>query len=122
MKDFCWICGNTADSREHRYKNSELKRAFPKLSKDQDFLGIALNISFSSGNAYWVKGHDENSQKYPRLICTPCNNTKTQPMDDAYEALSKWCWENPQATFIDLHVVWGNALFRESQLTGSNEE
>ena len=76
----CWMCGSSADSREHRYKNSEIKRAFPASNKNQfsDCPGIAFNFSYNDGNCYWVRGSNQNSEKYPRLICAFCNNKRTQ--------------------------------------------
>lgn len=113
------MCGSPANSREHRYKKSELERAFLPLKKYQPSdtpPGIAFRVSPNSGDCYWVKGHNANSEKYPRLICKLCNNEKTQSMDNAYDKLSKWCWENPEATFIDLSAIWGSDYYKQVPL------
>lgn len=72
----CWICQiNVADSEEHKFKASDIRRQF----------GKKFDAVYYDGN----KMHTFNSPKdklikFPKIICTDCNNNKTRNADIAY--------------------------------------
>ncbi len=117
-KNGCWMCGGIANSREHRYKRTELNRFAPNLnrSKQSSKKEWPISISFESGNLFYIKSLDADRERYPPLICEACNTTNTQNMDLAYDQLSKWCWENPEASYINLHELWGNNYLKKIEL------
>jgi hypothetical protein len=78
----CWICGDPANSGEHKAKKSDLKAVFLKVSDQRPIHyhdGIRLNRKVMSLNANLLKWRD--------CICHYCNTTRTQPHDLAWEAL-----------------------------------
>jgi hypothetical protein len=101
----CWMCGREANSREHRYKKTDLKRLFPLKNKHTPYSSedLPLSVSFAEdARTISIKDPDAGNQKYPPLICADCNNKHTQSMDKAYDKFSEWCWKNPRATYFNL--------------------
>jgi hypothetical protein len=88
--DLCWICrSNPANSGEHRFKASDVRARVPDLGPDKCvFLqrGRATNDPVISPKARILK--------YPKSLCTSCNDTLTQPYDLAWEKLSKHLRDN----------------------------
>ncbi len=72
----CWICGDTADSGEHKSKRSDLKAVFGKVSAKRP-------IHFHDGTKLnrKVKSLDADVLKWRNVICHYCNTTRTQPHD-----------------------------------------
>lgn len=107
----CWMCGREANSREHRYKKTDLKRLFSPKNKHTPYSSkdLPLSVSFAEGaGTEFIKGPDASNQKYPPMICLECNNRRTQGMDNAYDKLSTWCWKNPRASYFNLKEIWGD--------------
>jgi lactate dehydrogenase-like 2-hydroxyacid dehydrogenase len=82
----CWICGRPADSGEHVFKASELKRLFDKDGYSFD----DLPFYFHSEGHQRIPGPNSKRMKYPKLICSRCNNDATSDFDHAYNRLSDW--------------------------------
>lgn len=82
----CWICGADADSREHLVKASDIKSVFGSevTHKSPLYLhnGRARNQAVGS-----IKS---KSLKYTPVICSCCNNKRTQPHDRAWQKLSEY--------------------------------
>jgi hypothetical protein len=80
----CWICGAPADSREHKFKRSDLLRASDSWSPtDQPSL-------LRDNRLRRLQGPNSNLVKFDKNLCYECNTTRTQPYDRAYEVLSNW--------------------------------
>jgi hypothetical protein len=78
----CWICGDPADSGEHKSKKSDLKTIFGDVSAERPIHfhdGAKLNRK--------VKSLDADVLKWRKVICHHCNTTRTQPHDMAWERL-----------------------------------
>lgn len=87
MLEVCWICNeNKADSEEHRFKASDIKKRYGKKFD-------AFQISDS--NFRQVQSYKEKSFKYQKIICTDCNNNKTRHADDAYDIFVHKISEDP---------------------------
>jgi hypothetical protein len=80
--DRCWWCGDKATTEEHRFKHSTLRRIATKdgtidprnlFKKADDYEGLLRSISKGS-QVRWRKN-----------LCAPCNNTRSQPFDSAYD-------------------------------------
>jgi hypothetical protein len=80
----CWICGNVADSEEHKFKASDLKR----------FHGKKMDAYYVSGEAIKIDSYKDKVLKFPKVICINCNNTLTGPHDDAYDKFVDFCFRN----------------------------
>lgn len=78
----CWICGDPADSGEHKAKRSDLKATFPDISS-------ARPIYFHDGEGLNrpVSHLDDAILKWRRILCHDCNTRRTQPHDLAWERL-----------------------------------
>jgi len=81
----CWICSqNEAISGEHRVKSSDIKAVLGTPTQQAPFRmhdDVRRNIPVGSLKA--------DRLKLPGRICEPCNTTRSQPYDRAWEALSE---------------------------------
>ena len=79
----CWLCGAEADSSEHMVKASDFRSIFPGVDQRNPVFRHSKerrNLSVKGGNA--------DALKFRPSLCQYCNNTRTQPHDRAWEALS----------------------------------
>ena len=85
----CWICGDPADSREHRFKASDIRLHIGELTQAKPLFRAPdgskpLRIGSENAKAF----------KFSKSICQKCNNQRTQPYDRAWETLSKYFFDN----------------------------
>ncbi|MFA5363168.1 MAG: hypothetical protein WC335_08050 [Candidatus Omnitrophota bacterium] len=73
---YCWWCGNSATTREHKYKKSQLKRCF---NSKEDL------VRFSGKTTQPIRGLDSKRLKFNASLCRICNNERSQPYDKAYD-------------------------------------
>ncbi len=85
----CWWCGATANSREHKFKRSDLARMRgPK----------GLIWGDSTGESRAVRSDRRSSLvKFEANLCSTCNNARSQPFDRAYDEFSDYAWNNSRA-------------------------
>ena len=82
----CWICQiYEADSREHKFKASDIKRNFGK--KNIDVLYISQEINK-------ISSYKDDKLTFEKLICISCNTKNTRPHDDAYNIFIEYCNAN----------------------------
>lgn len=86
----CWICGDTADSREHSIKASDLKGYFGHLGEERLYRHTDTTINEP------IMSIGSNKLTFKNKICKKCNNERTQPYDCAWEVLSKYLQTNWQ--------------------------
>jgi hypothetical protein len=77
-KDVCWWCGNTANSREHRHKKSDLKRIF---GGDKKFDAVICR----DDETIYLQGPDSHKAKFEKSLCHNCNTARSQKFDLAYD-------------------------------------
>lgn len=80
----CWICGSTANSREHRAKRSDLKSIAGERSQFRP-----LYFHSRGARNRIIGSLNSDKLKWAQPICSKCNNTTTQKHDKAWELLSK---------------------------------
>jgi len=84
----CWICGDPADSDEHKFKRSDLVVRYGRSwsTEQQPF------VIRGDGSSRWtrIQGPNDRKNLYEKLLCRPCNNARTKPFDLAYEHFSQW--------------------------------
>jgi hypothetical protein len=102
------MCGSPADSAEHKFKKADLVRAHGKGPyKGDDALAHVV-----AGSQKLVQGPNSHAMKYPKNLCSKCNNAKSQPWDQAYDRLIDWVLENEsdvlRKRFIDFKRVFGS--------------
>lgn len=79
----CWICGDVADSREHRIKKTDLKESFGDFSQSKPiFISTDGKLNKPAGSL------KSDRLKFGKNICRLCNGTLTQPYDLAWGSLS----------------------------------
>ena len=81
----CWWCGNEADSREHKYKRSDIVSQFGSGPYRDVVRG-------QEGDSTWsnVQGPDSKWLKFEKNLCSVCNNSASQPYDQAYECVMQY--------------------------------
>jgi hypothetical protein len=85
-KNHCWWCGNEADSAEHKYKQTDLKREFGKVP----YKGRKEIVRGISGKLRKILGPNSKEVKFKKNICQNCNNNKSQSFDSEYEKFTKY--------------------------------
>lgn len=84
---YCWLCGKSADSGEHKIKKSDLIRIFGKSS---EMAGQGLLYETHDRGYVRLQGPNSKHVKYDGVICKKCNNEKTQACDQAYDEFIKY--------------------------------
>jgi YgiT-type zinc finger domain-containing protein len=84
----CWICGDPADSDEHRRKRSDLVSRYGRSWKPEQQPFVIRG----DGRSFWTRlqGPDDRKNLYRKMLCCACNNARTRPFDKAYQAFSNW--------------------------------
>lgn len=103
IDEICWWCGAVADSREHRFKRSRLKK----------HLGAGPGVSAGDwSNPEIIQGPNAKSMKFPKVLCRRCNNDRSSPFDRAYDVFADFISTNPEyfrfRYWVDLTGVFGS--------------
>lgn len=97
----CWICGDLANSKEHKFKASDIKRIH----------GKKFNALFVHENATQISSYKDRILKFPEIICEECNVKRTRPHDDAYDIFINYCIENYESLLaskeLDFEIIFG---------------
>lgn len=103
----CWICGGIATTGEHRIKHSDLKDLYPAITPESPLYYRRDGIQKRP-----IRSLKSDHLKFDALLCTRCNNARTQTYDKAWETLSKYLLTNwneiLKVNKIDLHKVFPN--------------
>jgi hypothetical protein len=112
----CWICGDPADSDEHRRKRSDLVARYgASWTPDQQPFVIR-----GDGSDRWTRIQSPNDRKnvYENMLCSPCNNKRTRPFDLSYQRFSQWILAASAILHIkdgiDFGEIYGDAYVEES--------
>ena len=108
----CWICGELANTGEHKIKKSLLNDIFKKN------FDIKSLQHFKNGKFTTLQGANSKKIQYLNSLCTICNNHKTQVFDFAFDKFFKYIKNNHKTIFktkmIDFSVIYGNNYNLES--------
>jgi hypothetical protein len=101
----CWICAKVADTREHKFKKSDLIRSSTTWAPDD------LPYFIGSGGRRRIPSANSRLATFGKVLCGDCNSARTQPFDRAYEAFSTWV-NNAGETImtmdkLDFTVIYG---------------
>jgi hypothetical protein len=104
----CWWCGNPANSREHKFKRTDIERWFgPGPYRD----GRTLVKHGHDQHPSDVTGSKSKVFKFEPMICGRCNGERSQPFDSAYDLFMEHLFANEAAVLasgeIDLRAVYG---------------
>lgn len=83
----CWWCGQRADSKEHRFKASDLRWMF------QDSPSLWLDAGERPTR---LQGPGAKAVLFPHVLCRDCNSARSQPFDDAYSAFFTYICEGAE--------------------------
>ncbi|SMG49316.1 hypothetical protein SAMN05661096_03602 [Marivirga sericea] len=104
----CWICGNTADSDEHKFKRSDIVKAYGKgqYVEKGEFQPMLINIR----NSY-ISGSNDKKITIRNVLCQKCNNHLSQPFDTSYEKFSNYISNHidliQESNKIDFQDIYG---------------
>jgi hypothetical protein len=105
----CWWCGSPADSREHKFKRSDLVRAYGL----PPYRGDRTLIRHSEGRATEASGPTSDIFKFERTLCQKCNNERSQPFDRSYDEFISFVSDRPGQILdqmaISLRSVYGSS-------------
>ena len=103
----CWICGEFADTREHRLKKADLVRGYGP----GPYRAGSAPVRVRSGVILPVQGPGADVLKYSPSLCASCNNAATQPYDRAYDKFVTSVLTNEatvlKSRIIDMEQVFG---------------
>lgn len=107
----CWICGNIADSEEHKIKASDLRRY---LGKNFDAFYKSDESIFEGKTSY-----KNRLFKFPKIICQNCNNNVTKDADVSYDEFAKYIDRNFNSLINDRHIdfckIYGEGWISQKQ-------
>ena len=83
----CWICNNSAGSREHIIKQSDIRRLF---SRGPYKKGERLKKIEQNAKNKIIQSEDSSHIKYQKSLCMYCNSTRSQPWDQAYDKFMEY--------------------------------
>jgi hypothetical protein len=104
----CWWCRSPADSREHKFKRTDIERGFgPGPYRE----GRTLVRQGHDDRPSDVTGSKSKVFKFEPMICSRCNGARSQPFDYAYDRFMDHIFDNEEAVTgsgeIDLREVYG---------------
>ncbi|MCW5206857.1 hypothetical protein VU08_08035 [Desulfobulbus sp. F5] len=109
----CWMCGAPADSREHKFKKSDIVRRYGAQPFKE--MGGVVHCRHSEKKYKDIQGASAKVLTYNPIICSRCNNVVSQPWDQAYQQFESWLFNNSsvilQRRFILLEEVFGTDMF-----------
>lgn len=105
----CWWCGSPANSREHKFKRTDIERGFGRGPYRAD------RTLVKHGFDQWpsdVTGSKSKVFKFEPVICARCNGERSQSFDAAYDQFMDYLFDNEAAVLrsgeVDLDRVYGD--------------
>ncbi|MGW8779228.1 hypothetical protein ACWGNM_14275 [Streptomyces sp. NPDC055796] len=100
----CWWCGNDAETAEHKFKHSDLRR----LNAD----GVGL-LWGDGEKLESIRSLRKSSRvRFTSNLCASCNNARSQKFDRAYDRFAEHIWERSDrlhsSRFIDMADIYGS--------------
>jgi len=111
----CWICGDLANSGEHRIKKGDIVSKYGKGS----YVGADKVCIVKGSKIKEIHGAKSDLLKYEEVLCSKCNNTNSQPFDKAYEKFIDYIDQNKAEILykrcIDFYKVYGDNFEKEQR-------
>ena len=94
----CWWCGALADSREHKFKQAELRMNNGR----GPWLGNDAVVHARHGEELRpIQGPNASSVKFGSSLCKNCNNARSQVFDRAYDRFIEFMAANESMVGVD---------------------
>jgi len=101
------MCGDKADSAEHKIKRADLIRQFG----GGPYKGDNALLHSRQDRLTPMQGPSSPLVKFEKTLCIPCNTTRSQPFDRAYDAFVGWNLSNEAVVckrrVLDFEEVYG---------------
>jgi hypothetical protein len=113
----CWWCQERdADSREHKFKRSDLIREHGRGELRDDRTLVAYRGNKQSEH----RSTKNDALKFSPSLCAYCNNTRSQPFDQAYDRFIEWVFGNEESVLADRSLDLERALDSEWSRAGED--
>jgi hypothetical protein len=116
----CWWCGNFADSREHKIKNTDFSAMYGKgdLKKTPDGAPfLVINGNSKEEKVRQIQSSTSDWLQYEYNFCKECNTKKSRNFDIDYEIFSKYVANNVndiiKTSSIDFRKVFDDDNYLE---------
>lgn len=98
----CWWCQvRPADSGEHKFKRSDLTRVHGR----GELRGPKTLVVHSGERSSEHRSTKSNALKFTKSMCTYCNNTRSQPFDQAYDKFIEWVVANEARVLAERRIM-----------------
>lgn len=108
----CWWCGDVANSREHKWKKSEIKAMYG-LAGSESYPLLWID---DDGNSKSIQGPDSVVVKFEKSLCQNCNNARSQQFDRTYDQ-----WIEYLAANYD-RIIESRSIDMRDIVDGTSEE
>jgi hypothetical protein len=102
----CWWCGENGNSGEHKFKRTDLIGEFGATFSEKDNRPILLK----NGKEYEIKSAKSKFVKFEKILCSDCNNNKSQDFDTDYTEFINYILNNydyyKTKSHIDLKEIY----------------
>ncbi len=95
-----------ADSREHKFKRSDLTRIHGR----GELRGPRTLVVNSGERNSEHRSTKNDALKFSRSMCAYCNNTRSQPFDQAYDKFIEWVVANHEAVLAERRITLGEVF------------
>ncbi|HEX2071189.1 MAG TPA: hypothetical protein VHF90_06025 [Thermoleophilaceae bacterium] len=103
----CWWCKDPANSREHKFKRSDVVREHGK----GPYTGDAKLVRVTGEGRWEMRSSKSGPLKFETSLCVRCNDTRSQPFDAAYDKFIAWLLANEELVLkqrkFDLRAIFG---------------
>ena len=86
----CWWCGSVADSREHKWKRSDIVRMYGT----GPYKGELVWGPGEDDMGRMLQGASSSELKYHASLCQRCNNARSQAFDKAYDVWASYVFDH----------------------------
>jgi hypothetical protein len=93
----CWWCGAPADSREHKFKASELRLN----NGAAGWSGSSAVVHSQDDELREIQGPNSDRVKFSPSMCQNCNNARSQPFDLAYDNFIQYMSKYESTVAVD---------------------
>lgn len=114
----CWWCQAPADSREHRWKASDVVREYGKPPYNE----LRTLTRFSGADRHVFRGPKSGLVKFTASLCSRCNNTRSQPFDYAWDEFVTFVAEREAQILGARAIDWFDAFGASWKSRGADVE
>lgn len=114
----CWWCGAPADSREHRLKASDLRREYGK----PPYNDLRTLTRFSGADRHDFRGPNSSLVKFAATLCVRCNDTRSQPFDDAWDTFVSYLADHEVEVVRTRRIDWVDVFGPQWERRGADVE